>query len=292
MEILNQVSGGKQTMRNWFASFLVVGLVLGSWSLAAADGRTLVRFGSDLVVEQGMRVRDAVAIGGQVTVNGIVEHDAVAVGGSVILGPNAVVGRSVVSVGGTIEQAEGAAVHGDLVEVNIPGLASLVTSLSRNGWQGLRWAFGIISLIAFIGFLALAMMIVAILPKPVALVSTAVEAHLLKSALWGLLVVVLVVPSAVFLAISVVGIVLIPVEIVLVVCAILVGYVAVARLVGRKISIAFRKPDQPMIWETFWGLIILWVIGWVPILGWGIKSVAALLGLGGVMAALLHAGKA
>lgn len=274
-------------MKSWLACLLVVGLVLGFCSPAGADGRTVVKFGSDLVVEEGMRVRDAVAVGGNVTVRGVVEHDVVAVAGAVILGPNAVVGRNVVSVGGMIEKAEGASVRGDLIEVNIPGLASVLTSVSRDGWRGLRWAFGILSFIAFIGFLALALLIVAVLPKPVTRISTLIEDSALKVTLWGLLGTLLIVPLAVFLAISVVGIVLIPVEIVLAVCAFLLGYIAVARLVGKKTVAALKKPDQPMLWETLLGLIILWVIGWVPVLGWAVKAVASLMGLGGVIASLL-----
>lgn len=278
-------------MKKWLVCLQVVGLVLGFRSLAGAEGRTIVKFGSDLVVEERMRVRDAVAIGGHVTVNGVVEHDVVAVAGSVILGSNAVVGRNVVSVGGAIEKAEGAEVRGDLIEVNIPGLSSVLKSVSWPSWQELRWAFGVISFVAFLGFLALALLIVAILPKPVGLISSAVENSTLKVALWGLLGAVLIVPLAVFLVISVVGIVLIPLEIFLVLCAFLVGYIAVAQLIGKKITAALRRPDQPMLWETFWGLLVLWGVSWVPVLGWLINSVASLLGFGGVIGALLSARK-
>lgn len=278
-------------MKKWLVCLQVVGLVLGFRSLAGAEGRTIVKFGSDLVVEERMRVRDAVAIGGHVTVNGVVEHDVVAVAGSVMLGSNAVVGRNVVSVGGAIEKAEGAEVRGDLFEVNIPGLSSVLRSVSWPSWQELRWAFGVISFIAFLGFLALALLIVAILPKPVGLISSAVENSTLMVALWGLLGAVLIVPLAVFLVISVVGIVLIPLEIFLVLCAFLVGYIAVAQLIGKKITAALRRPDQPMLWETFWGLIVLWGVSWVPVLGWLINSVASLLGFGGVIGALLSARK-
>ena len=278
-------------MKKWFATLLLVGLVLGVRSLAEAERRTIVKFWSDIVVEEGMRVRDAVAIGGNVTVDGIVEHDAVAVAGSVFLGSKALVGRNVVSVGGAIEKAEGAVVRGDLTEVSIPGMSSVLRSVSWPSWEELRWAFGIISFVAFVGFLVLALVIVAVFPKPVGLISAAVEDRPLRVALWGLLGVLLIVPLAIFLAVSVVGIVLIPLEMFIVVCAFLVGYIAVAQLIGKKIITALKRSDQPMLWEAFWGLIILWVIGWAPILGWLVKAVAALLGLGGVIAVLLSARK-
>ncbi len=274
-------------MKRLVALILAVGLLLGYRSLAGAEGRTIVKFGRDIVVEQGTRVREAVSIGGNITVDGVVDHNVVAVAGSVTLGPRAVVGRNVVSVGGVIEKAEGAEVRGDLVEVDIPGISSVLSPISKGWWEGLCWALGIIAFIAFVGFLALSLLIVALLPGPVGLISAAVEEHTLKVSLWGLLGVMLIVPLAVFLAISVIGIMLIPIEMILVVCALLVGYIAVARLVGKKITEALRRPGQPMLLETFSGLIILWLIGWIPVLGWVVKAVAALLGMGGVIAALL-----
>jgi MFS family permease len=271
---------------------LALGLVLGLQSLAGAEGRTIVKFWSDLVVEDAMRVRDAAVIGGHITVNGIVEHDVVALGGSVMLGPESVVGRNVVSVGGAIDKSEGAEVQGDIVEVNIPALASGLTSVFRDNWQGLRWAFQIIALIAFIGFLALALLVIALLPKPVGLVSAAVENHTLKAAMWGLLGMVMIVPLAIFLAVSVVGLVLMPLYGFLVACAFLAGYIAVAHLIGKKILAALKKADRPMLWETFLGLIVLWAIGWVPIVGWMVNGAVGLLGLGGVIACLISARKA
>lgn len=278
-------------MEKRLAWVLVVGFVLGFQSLAEAGARNFVKFGSDLVVEEGTRARNAVAIGGDVTVNGMVERDVVAIAGSVLLGPKAVVGKNVVSVGGTIETADEATVRGELTEVNIPGLNSLLTAISRDGWEGLRWVLGVVSFIAFIGFLAFALLVVALLSKPIVRVSTAIEDNALKATLWGLLGTLLIVPLGVFLAISVVGIVLIPVEIALVICAYVVGYIAAARLVGKKIAEALRRPEHPMLLETLLGLIILWIIGWVPVLGWAVKAVASLLGLGGVIVALLHIGR-
>jgi len=35
--------------------------------------------------------------------------------------------------------------------------------------------------------------------------------------------------------------------------------------------------------ETIWGLIILWLIGWIPYVGWMVKMCAIVIGLGGVL---------
>ena len=38
-----------------------------------------------------------------------------------------------------------------------------------------------------------------------------------------------------------------------------------------------------MMRETIWGLIILWLIGWIPYVGWMVKVCAIVLGLGAVL---------
>lgn len=272
-------------MKKWIAFFLLVGLPLAFLPVAGAKVRDIVKIGGDVVVKEGMTVGDAVAVGGDVTVNGVVEDNVVAVGGSVILGSKAVVGGNVVSVGGAIKKEEGARVRSDIVEVNIPGVSSVIRTVSKGKWRGWSWAFSIIS---FIGLLALALLIVAIIPKPFGLISATVQKNTLKVTLWGILGLVLIVPLAILLAISVVGIPLIPLEIILVSCAFLVGYIAVAQIIGRKVAAALKRPDLNILWGTFWGLITLWVIGWVPVLGWFVKAVASLLGFGGVIATLLR----
>ncbi|MDD5170784.1 MAG: hypothetical protein PHN75_18350, partial [Syntrophales bacterium] len=102
--------------------------------------------------------------------------------------------------------------------------------------------------------------------------------------LWGILGLIVVVPLAILLTISVIGIVLIPLEIILVVCASLLGLIAVSRLIGEKAYLLFfRRSDQHMIRQTFWGLVIIWLIGWIPVIGWMIKVIAITVGLGAVI---------
>ena len=282
---------GRRKMKRWLVGPLVVGLFLGLGAAAGAETRDLVKFGGDVAIEEGMKVRDAVAIGGDVTVDGAVERNVVAVAGSVSLGPSATVGGNVVSIGGAIEKEEGAQVGGNLVEVPLPGVSSVVASLFQGNWPGFFWAFRLFSIIAAIGFMALALLIVSLIPRPVGLISATIEEKTAKVIGWGLLGMVLIMPLAILLAISIVGIVLIPLEMIFVVGATLIGYIAVAQLIGKRITAALRKPNQPIFWETLWGLIVLSLIGLVPLFGWLIKSVAGLLGLGGVLCCLYQVHK-
>ncbi|MGD8947324.1 MAG: hypothetical protein PVI62_11725, partial [Desulfobacterales bacterium] len=111
-----------------------------------ANASDKVRIGGDVVVDEGTEVKDAVAVGGSVTVNGKVRDSAVAVGGAVILGPNAVIGKDVVSIGGAVKQAQGSIIHGDIVEMNIPGISAIIPFFSEDTSSSWFWTFKIVSL--------------------------------------------------------------------------------------------------------------------------------------------------
>jgi len=212
----------------------------------------------------------------------------VAVGGSVLLNSGAMVGGDVVALGGTIEQEEGAWVQGSMVELAFANLPSLLGTLCPSRWHDLFWIARGISFLASLAFLALALLIVSLIPRTVGIISATMERDLLKAGGWGLLGVLLTAPLAFLLALSIVGIPLILLEIIFVISAAILGYVAAAQLLGKKVTHALKRPNQPIVWETLWGLILLWVIGWIPFLGWLVKSIAGLVGLGGVISSLLH----
>jgi hypothetical protein len=82
-------------------------------------GRERVRIFGDIVVRDNEAIDGAaVAVFGNVRIDGAVRQEAVAVLGSVTLGPKAVVGGDVVSVGGRVRRAEGARVEGAVTEVS------------------------------------------------------------------------------------------------------------------------------------------------------------------------------
>ena len=274
-------------MKRYFKLIAVI-LPLVLFPLVSANAKDKVRIGGDVVVEEGTEVKDAVAVGGSVTVNGKVRDSAVAVGGSVVLGPNAVIGKDVVSIGGAVKQAQGSKIYGDVVELNIPGVSSLIPFFFEDTSSSWFWAFKIISLL---GFLALAVLMVAVLPKPFNLISNNVQQNLGKIILWGILGLIVLIPLAIFLAISLIGIPLIALEVFLVGIAFLVGYIAIAQLIGDKIAALLKRPALSVIWLTVMGLLALWFIGWVPFLGSFVKAVVVVLGFGGVLATLFTSRK-
>jgi len=273
-------------MRHWLFWIVIAGLLVGIPAAASAAAKDMVRFGN-LTVEEEMEVRDAVAIGGSVTVDGKVERNVVAVGGSVLLTSNAMVGGNAVALGGIIEQEEGSWVQGSTVELAFPSLAALLETLHSAQGQALPWIVRGISFLTSLALLILSLLIVFLIPRTVGTISATIEKDLWKAGVWGLLAVLLIAPLGLLLALSIVGILLIPLEILFVISAVTLGYIAVAQLLGKKVTHAFRRPNQPIFYETLLGLILLWVFGWIPFLGWLVKSIASLLGLGGVIASLL-----
>ena len=262
---------------------LIFYLLLTPMAATASSDKNIVKIGSDVTIEKGQKVHSVVAIGGQITVSGAVEKSVVAVGGSVVLTKTAIVKGNVISLGGVIVMARDAEVRGDLTEINSNNLYETLTTALSSEWEGWSWIFAVISLSIFLVILVLALLIAALLPKPVRIVSEAIRENTFKVILCGILGLVLIAPLALLLTISVVGIALIPLEVIFVVCSVLFGFIAVGQFVGAKLLRLLKRPEPGIVRETFWGLVILWLIGWIPYVGWMVKAIAIVIGLGATL---------
>jgi hypothetical protein len=107
-----------------FLAIVIVTLALGllcATTFAANDlqGSDMVRIGGDVTIDEGRVVKDAVAVGGSVTVHsgGCVTGNVVAIGGDVHLKANAHVEGDTVAIGGEILKEEGASLGGGEVAI-------------------------------------------------------------------------------------------------------------------------------------------------------------------------------
>jgi len=266
-----------------YLQLIAVIFPLALFSISGAQAKEIVKFGSDVFIDKNMTVKEVVVFGANITVNGTVQKDVVAIGGNIFLGPTARVGKEVVSIGGSIYKEPGAQIGDDEVELNIPGLSSLIGFSTTTSWVGWALAFKIF---VFIGFLTLALVVVATIPKPFSLISINVQQNTLKAILLGILGLVVLVPLAVFLAITIIGLPLVALEVFVVGIAFLVGYIAIAQLIGDKIAALMKRPAMNALWVTLLGLLTLWLIGWVPFIGSLVKAAAIFLGFGGVLATI------
>ncbi|MHB8829169.1 MAG: bactofilin family protein [Syntrophales bacterium] len=249
----------------------------------AANDKSVIRIGKDITIDKGEKVRRVVAILGQITVHGEVDDGVLAIGGSVVLTKTAAVGGDVASVGGVIVVAKDAEIGGNLTEINSTNIYETLMNSINSEWSGWSWVFALISLSMLTVILCMALLTAALLPRQVIVVSEAISENTFKVILTGVLALIAIAPLALLLTISVIGIALIPLEVILVVLTALLGFIAVSRLIGSWALHLGGKQDAGVVRQTFWGLVIIWIIGWIPYLGWMIKAIAIVVGLGATL---------
>ena len=220
--------------------------------------RAAVRIGQDYRLRSGDDVRDVVMIAGNATIEGRVDQDVVVVLGAVRIGSTAVIDQNLVVIGGSTVVEPGAIVNRDVVVVGggfeappefMPGgehivigtmmggqLESLGTWFSRGLLWGrlivpsLPWVWGAVA-IFFLFYLALNV----VFDKPVVTCANTLATRPLTAFGVGLLVLLLIGPISLLLAVSVIGIAVIP----FVLCALLAGWivgkVAVMRWIGMSV---------------------------------------------------------
>ena len=270
-------------MKRGFTCLLVLLALLGYTTAVHAEATSVVKINDDVTIEENMKVRNVFVLRGQITISGTVEQSVVAIGGSIVLTRTAVVNGDVVALVVIIVMGKGADVHGTLTEINSYNISAAISDLLSDDWEGWSWLLAIFSVVVFFAILILALLIVALIPKPIQVIAETIKTNTFKVSLSGLLGLLLIVPIAVLLTISVIGIVLITLEMILVVSAALLGFIAVSQLIGRRVLMLIKLTGWWVIRQTFWGLITLWLIGWIPYVGWIIKVLAVVLGLGVVI---------
>ncbi|HHY98430.1 MAG TPA: polymer-forming cytoskeletal protein [Firmicutes bacterium] len=245
----------------------------------------VVSMGGKVTVD-GRVIGDAVSIGGPVEVNGTVEGDVVSVGSRIYLGEKARVTGDVTSVGGSIERSPGAVVQGDVTTSGFP----FTFRFGNMIWPHMRWAprhmpwefFGAMWIIRLIGALVLSLAIVAIWPNHTAAVASAIEAKLGRITLVGLVAWLLLVPSIIILAITLIGIPLIPLWVLFYIVAAMFGHAAVSILVGDRVA-KLANATMTQLVKVLVGALIIALLGWVPGLGALVAVVVGVIGLGGVL---------
>ncbi len=290
--------------RGWLTALSAALLVLlvtllticwGSAPANAAERGTVFQAGNNVTIPREDTAESVVAIGGNVTVAGTVRTSIIAVGGDVRLNRTAVVGSSVqqadtsiVLVGGSLDQAQGARVTGQVSNVT-------------GSWAGDIWNQGItdqvtrpysgFSLIAWLGgtvlALLLAVLIAALVPRQVTAVRDRVRRSFWSSLGWGALGLIILVPLVtVLLVITVIGLLAVPPWLLVVVSALVLGAVAVAAALGGwALSVAGYKREN-LILTALVGVVILRLLALLPLAGGIITAIAWMVGFGATAVAL------
>ena len=222
-----------------------------------ADGDR-VRIGGNIVVEAGEEVSgDVVGVFGDVRIDGTVQGDVVAVFGDLSLGPEAVVNGDVVTVLGEFSEASGAEVSGEQVEIaGFPGMPRMFRHAPWHGFLGISW---LTAILAFLGYLALAAILVGLIPGRMTVMAATLKTRPGACLLVGLVTLLLTAPVALLLVITIIGIPLVAVEIAAVVLGFLVAHIVLAQAIGEGLA----RQQLAAAWV---GLLLLLIVRLIPII--------------------------
>jgi hypothetical protein len=269
----------------------------------------LVVLGGVATLADGSTVNgDVAVIGGALTANGTIHGDVAAVGAAVTFGNQAVVTGDVQSFAAAVTRAEGAQVHGQEITgqiqqpefplgpiaPSIPFAESFVLPPQvRTFSSAPMWAMGASGVAQGVGYIVqallmagLAVLVVIFWPKPIERTSHAIAEAPWSAAGVGVLTGIV---APVLLIILVITICLIPVALIgilLLVAAIIFGWIAVGYEIGQRLARAFKWSLEPAPAAGL-GTLLVWAvangIAFIPCVGWLAPLVVGAVGLGGVL---------
>ena len=255
----------------------------------ANRGHDMVRvFQGDLVVPAGTVVQgDVVNVGGSIELepNSVVQGDAVSILGSTVINSGAVVLGDTAAILGRVEVERGGQVMGEHVQIG-PGKLfrhsrrhhSFLSSLGPFGFFPTLALFAVVYLI---GLLTL-----RVWPDRVRQVGHAMFEQPLRSFLVGFLCWLLLLPLAVLLCISVVGILLVPLLPVMIFLAITLGICSLALRLGEALP---AGPGQRFVPPAAlgMGIVVLLLLAFVPWLGVPLLALLQFFALGAAVSSRL-----
>lgn len=215
-------------------------------------GGDLVRMGEDVHIYPDQLIEGAVvALGGDVTVEGHVLDDVVSIGGNIYVEPGAVVEGNTVAIGGRVHRKPGATVlDGD---VSVP---LMILPHVDGGWLGPGLRFGLA--VMMMGFLFLTGgLFELVMPTRLQGLTQYAQNRVWGSFFAGLAAEILSLPVFVLLCITILGI---PIALLMPFAyfgGLLLGYVAVAILVGSRIGSRTLAERRSRLTALAFGLAIL-----------------------------------
>lgn len=281
----------------------------------------------NMVRINGTTGKDVTSSGSSVIINGTVGGNVRAAGadvtinapisGSVLIGAasfnlNAAVSGDLSFSGDRIEFGEGAKVDGQVLirsnrddiqvpaavapadrvtiqKVSTPDMVSGMGDIAKQTTQGLwiAWASALLLLLVLpiIGIIWL-----ALFPKRSQIAYEVAIARPFKSIFIGLLGVAMFIGLIPVLGMTLIGIPLIPVAIVVLIVAVLLGYIAGAWFLAARVLEAFGFEGDTLIKRAIAmvaGIILAFILGLIPFIGWLIGLVFGFVGLGSILFAYI-----
>lgn len=285
----------------------------------AARGRQpvddLVVFGQRTVIHRDMHVRDAVVLGNDLVVEGLVAGDAVALGGDVFVADGARIDGDAVALGGRVSIAPGGQafrraelplhpLQGTLthlparpqppkppkapdgrqirIETHAHGPTAVPPAPTSPGGPGL-WG----RLVGFLAFAGAGVLTVGLVPGRVTRVARSLETHPVRAVLAGLLLTVSLLLASLLFAITLVGLPVSFVLLGLLGLGWLLGFVGLCQAIGDQLPGAEGGRGR---WLAFLvGAIAVSLVGLLPWVGTILVVAASVVGTGAAFASNLGA---
>jgi uncharacterized RDD family membrane protein YckC len=227
-----------------------------------------------------------VSLFGNTYIDGPVQEAAVSVFGDLELGPNAQVDGDIAVVAGKLTRDPGAVVRGssEIVAGGFPALDGvrlwiekcLVYGRLLAFDAGLWWAW-----VIALGFLLFYVVIALMFDRAVVRCVETLETQPGQSTVASLMTIVLVPVLFVLLAVSLVGIVVIPFAGMAVLCATLFGKAVVLAALGRRVTrFTGIAPLSHVAFATFVGGLIVLALYVIPVIGLVASNLLGIVGLG------------
>jgi hypothetical protein len=246
------------------------------------NNTNLIRFGGSVTVPENQVVENALAFGGNVTVspNAKVLDTAIAFGGDVILQKGARVEGDAYSFGGKIVQEPGAIVNGERATFSDRHGMMYGADRGRSSFFAQYFFSVIFRISAAVVAVILGLIVLHTSPQFLLNLSTKLRQHSGLTAVWGIGAIVAMIFVSVFLAITLIGIPLIPLLILTTIVTSLVGSLGVALFVGQSLI----SNDKRSLQQQFLvGLAIVTVLSLIPFFGGLVVFLVNLFGLGVIL---------
>ena len=274
----------------------------GQVTLSGEVGRNVTMAGGTLDIAENATVGGGLMVaGGNVNLLGSVNGDVLAAGGNVDIGGT--VGGDVTAYVGNLRVGAAAKIDGgllyyskDLAKIDSEAVIAGETKMEpvemetnwkpeqtkaelKQAWQSVRMGFRVMGLI---GTGIVGLILVSLFPYWNQKVAEKIADKPGMSIGIGLLMLLLAPMVFVFMLITVVGI---PLGLLTLVSVAVIGYVAqvvVDYWIGTRIARQFGWKLQPA-WSFLLGLVIMFAVSWIPILGPLAKMLAMILGSGAIL---------
>jgi len=247
----------------------------------------VISWGGDILIK-GEVTENVINFGGTIIIEGKVGEAVVGFGSDIRLTSTARVEGDVLSLGGTLERETGSTIEGDTVFFST---SEEVTQFLKDGLVGI---FGlslipilvIFKLITLFIWFLLALILVAIFPKPISFASSQI-----RTSFWpvfgigflGIIIFTGLVIFSVFLSFILIGI---PILLALIAIGVIIkifGRVVVFYFLGDSIYRALSRKRPSSIVAVILGVLIFGFIGFIPIFGSLVSFVLSIIGWGVVI---------